>query len=64
MEITAAVLLAVASLVLGVGLMVYSVRRKDRQARARIRNTYLKGQREWFSQFQKVYTQITIHLRG
>jgi hypothetical protein len=45
MEITAAVLLAVAALVLGVGLMIYSVRRKERQAHARIRNTYLKGQR-------------------
>ncbi|CAN2174971.1 hypothetical protein MCEMRE193_00152 [Candidatus Nanopelagicaceae bacterium] len=45
MEITAAVLLAVAALILGVGLMIYSVRRKERQARARIRNTYLKGQR-------------------
>jgi hypothetical protein len=45
MEITAAVLLAVAALLLGVGLMVYSVRRKERQARTRIRNTYLKGQR-------------------
>ena len=45
MEITAAVLLAVAALILGVGLMIYSVRREERQARARIRNTYLKGQR-------------------
>jgi hypothetical protein len=45
MEITTAVLLAVAALVLGVGLFVYSLRRKERQARARIRNTYLKGQR-------------------
>jgi hypothetical protein len=26
-------------------LMVYAARRKERQARARIRNTYLKGQR-------------------
>jgi hypothetical protein len=45
MEITAAVLLAVAALLLGVGLMIYSIRRKERQARARIRSTYLKGQR-------------------
>ena len=45
MEITTAVLLAVAALVLGVGLFVYSLRRKERHARARIRNTYLKGQR-------------------
>ena len=45
MEITTAVLLAVAALVLGVALMVYGVRRKERQARARIRSTYLKGQR-------------------
>ena len=45
MEITAAVLLAVAALVLGVGLMIYSVRRKERQARARIRSAYYKGQR-------------------
>jgi uncharacterized membrane protein SpoIIM required for sporulation len=45
MEITAAVLLAVAALALGVALMVYGVRRKERQARARIRSTYLKGQR-------------------
>ncbi|KGA19109.1 hypothetical protein GM50_6675 [freshwater metagenome] len=45
MEITTAVLLAVAALALGVALMVYGVRRKERQARARIRSTYLKGQR-------------------
>jgi hypothetical protein len=45
MEITTAVLLAVAALALGVGLMIYGVRRKERQARSRIRNTYLKGQR-------------------
>ena len=45
MEITAAVLLAVAALALGVALMIYGVRRKERQARARIRSTYLKGQR-------------------
>lgn len=45
MEITTAVLLAVAALALGVALMVYGVRRKERQARARIRGTYLKGQR-------------------
>jgi hypothetical protein len=45
MEITTAVLLAVAALALGVALMVYGVRRKERQARARIRSTYRKGQR-------------------
>jgi uncharacterized membrane protein SpoIIM required for sporulation len=45
MEITAAVLLAVAALALGSGLMIYGVRRKENQARARIRSTYLKGQR-------------------
>jgi hypothetical protein len=45
MEITTAVLLAVAALALGVGLMIYGIRRKERQVRARIRNTYLKGQR-------------------
>jgi hypothetical protein len=45
MEITAAVLLALAALALGIGLMVYAARRKERQARDRIRNTYLKGQR-------------------
>jgi 3'-phosphoadenosine 5'-phosphosulfate sulfotransferase (PAPS reductase)/FAD synthetase len=45
MEITAAVLLALAALALGVGLMIYGIRRKERQARARIRNTYLKSQR-------------------
>ena len=45
MEITTAVLLAVAALALGVALMFYGVRRKERQARARIRSTYLKGQR-------------------
>jgi hypothetical protein len=45
MEITAAVLLAVAALILGVGLMIYSASRKERQARARIRSTYFKGQR-------------------
>ena len=45
MEITTAVLLAVAALALGVALMVYGVRRKERQAHARIRSTYLKGQR-------------------
>ncbi|MFZ4123944.1 MAG: hypothetical protein ACOYJ3_05090 [Candidatus Planktophila sp.] len=45
MEITAAVLLAVAALALGVALMIYGIRRKERQARARIRSTYLKGQR-------------------
>jgi len=45
MEITTAVLLAVAALALGVGLMIYGIRRKERQARARIRSTYLKSQR-------------------
>jgi hypothetical protein len=45
MEITAAVLLAVAALVLGIAFMIYAARRKERQARARIRSTYLKGQR-------------------
>jgi hypothetical protein len=45
MEITTAVLLAFAALALGVALLVYGVRRKERQARARIRSTYLKGQR-------------------
>jgi uncharacterized membrane protein SpoIIM required for sporulation len=45
MEITAAVLLAVAALALGVALMIYGIRRKERQARARIRSTYLKGRR-------------------
>jgi hypothetical protein len=45
MEITTAVLLAVAALALGVGFMIYGVRRKERQALARIRSTYLKGQR-------------------
>jgi len=45
MEITAAVLLALAALASGIGLMIYGIRRKERQARARIRNTYLKSQR-------------------
>ena len=45
MEITAAVLLALAALALGIGLLIYGIRRKERQARARIRNTYLKSQR-------------------
>ncbi len=60
MEITAAVLLAVAALVLGVGLMVYSVRRNINDG-DQIKGIVIEGAASFVEEITRESTQALVY---